>query len=411
MKLVHYASLDALQRDAVRWDDLWERSEATLPTARVELLAHWIAHFAARRRFAALAVEDGGQLIAALPLVGRGGAASHLLGSLPGNCWSSGGELLLDPAVEPDSACGFLVDGLRRLPWSIILADNIDAESLRWRTLLRALDARGLRAVTRPQFPVGLIDIGDNWDAYEASWSGNHRRALRKSLRKLEAAAPVELKRYHDLSPAEASRWLRALCEIEDKSWKGSNGASILRTPGMLDFFDEQARRLAVRGQVEFLFLEHAGRPIAGDYGYRAKGVFHSHKIAYDPDFAHAGPGQVLRWLQLRQYFRHSDYRLLDTLGVLSEANAKWATRSYRVSRVLFSTRPLIGNGLVQTYAHVWPTMKKLLRREETIKTADHLGAESYAPESSGERKKAPADGVASDENTRQAAMVGSAGP
>jgi CelD/BcsL family acetyltransferase involved in cellulose biosynthesis len=377
MKLVHYHSPSELRRDAERWDDLWRRSDATLPVLKAELLAQWVEHFAPRRRFWAAAVESEGRLLAALPIVGAG----PLLGVVPGNCWSAAGDLLVDAAADHAAVLQTLAGGLAKTRWPVIMADGVRAESRRWRSLRAALAGRGLRSTARKQFYVGQIDVSGGWDAYEASWSGNHRRAMRKSLRKLRESGEVVLRRHIDLSPDQASDALSTLCALEDRSWKGGQGTSILRTPGMFAYFDRQTRRLAETGELEMLFVEVAGRPVAADYGYFGKGVFHSHKIAFDPEFRHAGPGQLLCYLQLQLYFSHSSYHTIDTLGILSEANAKWATRAYAVSRVVMSTNRGAGNAAVLGYERVWPSLKKLLKRSDAVPGLENL-AELKTPQS-----------------------------
>lgn len=373
MKLVRIESVAELRRLAHSWDDLWERCEATLPTLRCELLAQWVEHFAPAARFLAVAVESEDRLIAALPLVG----GRRRVANLPTNAWSMAGDLLLDPNAPADSALHLLCEGLKRLPWLIIHGEGAPIDSRRWRLFFETLREHGHATAARKQFDVGVIDLGGDWSTYQASLSGNHRRALGKSLRKLQADGRVELKVHRHLSPDEAERLLRIVCEIEDKSWKGEAGTSILRTPGMLDYYRREAQQLAALGHLEILLLEHEGRPIAAEYGYAAKGVSHSHKIAYDPEFSYAGPGRLLRYLQLERYFDEGQYHLLDTLGILSEANAKWSTRSYSVSRVLISTGGPIGQALVGGYKTIWPHVRKLLRRSPPP-PAEKLGAAGY---------------------------------
>lgn len=377
MKLVRIESLAELRRYAQPWDDLWARCEATLPTLRCELLAQWVEHFAPAARFLALAVEYENRLVAALPLVGSPKRGRRRVANLPGNAWSATGDLLLDPEVPAEPALRVLCEGVRRAPWSVIHADGIHVESHRWQSFLQVLGERGHAAARRKQFDVGLIDLGGDWETYQASLSGNHRRAVGKSLRKLQAGGPVELTIHRDLSPGEAERLLRVVCEIEDKSWKGEAGTSILRTPGMLEYFLREARQLAASGHLEILLLEHNGRALAGEYGFAAKGVSHSHKIAYDPEFSHVGPGRLMRALQLERYFAESRYHLLNTLGILSEANAKWSTRSFQVSRVLISTGGPLGQSLVHGYDRIWPQVRKLLRRPPAPPT-EKPGAAGY---------------------------------
>ncbi len=70
-RVIHLRSLEELRAAASDWDDLWRRSEVTFPTMRAELLAQWIEHFAADAEFHAIAVQQGGHWVAALPIVRR----------------------------------------------------------------------------------------------------------------------------------------------------------------------------------------------------------------------------------------------------------------------------------------------------------------------------------------------------
>src|SRR3972149_5293608 len=97
--LVHLTSAAALRNAATAWDDLWWRSDVTLPTVRAELLAQWLEQFGGKAEFHALAVESGGHWVAALPLVSRRIAGVIRAGSLPCNPWLPCGDLLIDPTA------------------------------------------------------------------------------------------------------------------------------------------------------------------------------------------------------------------------------------------------------------------------------------------------------------------------
>jgi CelD/BcsL family acetyltransferase involved in cellulose biosynthesis len=379
MKLVQFDSVDQLRRRAAAWDDLWRRSDVTLPTARAELVAQWVEQFAAGRRFAAIAVEDGGQFVAALPLVAAPGAAGRFLAVLPRNGWTDAGDLLLDPDAT-NNAIRILAGGLRRLGWAVACGDGVKSQSPSWRRFLDVLRAQNSRIATRTKFHVGLIDIGRDWDACQASWSRNHRGAVKRSLRKLEEAGQVELLAYTDLSPDRADELLQTVCEVEDKSWKGESGSSILRSPGMREFYRRQARQLSECGQLEISLLRQRDTVLAGEYAFTAKGVLHSLKVAYDAEHRQAGPFRLLRYLQLQRFFGEQRIRQVDTLGILSEANAKWSTRMYTLDRVVFGTGGGVGNRLVDGYDRLWPRVKRALGRPlaEAPPLPEKLGAAEY---------------------------------
>ena len=69
VQLLHLRSAQQLRDVAAAWDDLWQRSAVTLPTARASMVVHWVERLAPERPFHALAVERDGRLLAALPLI------------------------------------------------------------------------------------------------------------------------------------------------------------------------------------------------------------------------------------------------------------------------------------------------------------------------------------------------------
>src|SRR5437016_566781 len=112
MQLIHLRTTSELRSMAAAWDDLWLRCETSRPMARAALVAHWVDHFARRRPFQALAVEENGKLVAALPLVTRRVKGLLKVAALPTNAWAGQGDLLLDPAADQSAALEMLLAGV-----------------------------------------------------------------------------------------------------------------------------------------------------------------------------------------------------------------------------------------------------------------------------------------------------------
>src|SRR5690606_27740797 len=94
-------------------------------------------------------------------------------------------------------------------------------------------------------FRLPQIAIAGSWEAYRATWSRNHRQSLARMRRKLEADhGPLQLRRLQPTSPSEITALLETGFAIEDRSWKGAAGSSVLRTPGMLAYLIQQATLL-----------------------------------------------------------------------------------------------------------------------------------------------------------------------
>ena len=343
MQLVRLHSIDALVSAAADYNDLWRRSEVALPAARAESLAAWLERFAPRACFELLVVADAGRFVAALPLVER-----RIKGLVPAAClpvspWWTSGELLVDDAADRAAALDCLVAGFGRLPQPLVWLDAVRFAAPRWQALLAAIDRAGLPASIEPQAFVGQVEIEHDWDDYQARWSRGHRRKLRGARRQVEAAGGVELRVERPSQPRDIEALVRTGFEIEDRNWKGAAGSSVLSQPGMLEFYVEQARRLAAAGCLELAFLEHRGQAIAFEYGLAAKGTYFSYKIGYDERFAELTPGLLLRTMLVERFHAEPERKLVDFAGPLSRATASFSTRVEPVGRIVVGAPSLAG--------------------------------------------------------------------
>jgi hypothetical protein len=136
---------------------------------------------------------------------------------------------------------------------------------------------------------------------------------------------------------------------------------AVLRSPGMFTFYVDQARQLARWGQLELAFLTHNGRDIAFEYGFTAKGVYHSFKVGYDQAYAAYSPGQLLTG-RLLEHFHADPARLAyDCLGPLNDAVARWQPATYEISRLAIAPR-LVGRMLIRAYQWAGPPLRQLRR-------------------------------------------------
>ena len=334
-RAVHLSSLAELRTASAAWDDLWRRSDATLPTARAETRAAFVEHFGPRGRFRALVIEEGGKWVAAMPLVEGRVAAVLPAGKLPSNEWPGGGDLLWDlAAADPQDVGQALAAEIRKLPWPLVWLEGVLPDRPSWRTLIACLAEAGVPADLRTRWRSGRLTISHDWEAFRRSWSRAHRQRMASRLRRLAELGPVEFQLHGRLSPEEIEPCLRRGFEVEDHGWKGAAGTSVLRTPGMFDFFLRQSRWLAAWGQLELALLNCGGRPIAFCCGASAKGVFHSCKIGYDPACADLSPGLLLQYHLLERFAADSQRTAVDYLGPLSEYHLHWRPDTYPVDRL-----------------------------------------------------------------------------
>lgn len=342
-------SLAELRRMAGVWDDLWRRSDVAMPTHRAELVAQWVEQFAPGAEFRAVIVKQHGRPAAAIPLVGGSVAGVIGAGRLPANEWSTSGELLLDPAAATPEVGAALAAAITELPWPLLWLEDVAVDAPRWRFLREALGRAGVGCHYHELLKIGRIDARGDWSAYRGAWSRKHRQNMTRCARQLAALGPVDLEIVSRLSSDEVEPCLRRGFEIEDRSWKGTAGTSVLRTPGMFDFYARQARRLAEWGQLDLAFLNSAGKPIAFAYGLTAKGVYHSIKVGYDPDYAAHSPGQLLRYYLFERIFCDPHYQTIDYMAP-TEAHRKWRPKAYSAGRLVVASGRWLGRAALAAY-------------------------------------------------------------
>ncbi|MDA7980274.1 MAG: GNAT family N-acetyltransferase [Pirellulales bacterium] len=331
-----------------------------MPTARAELVAHWLEQFAPRARLQCLAVEHQGQLVAALPLIEQRLGRVFRVGGLPRNDWSPGGELLLDPATDVQQALEILVRGMRELAWPMLWLNEVELDAAHSQALLAAFDRAGMTVDVYPRFDVGWVETTGCWTDYEMSRSKNFRRRMNrlcKSSKRDGLTGPA----IHDhASPEELDRLLRRAFEVEDRSWKGRNRSSVLQTPGMYDFYFRQAKILAELGHLQLSFLESPQGAAAFEYGLIAKNVYHSFKVGYDDQFAKHSPGRLLLSLILERLFQSTQWQAVDFMGPLEPSMSSFVTSSRTFGRIVVAPRSMVGRTLLRCYKTCWPTIRKL---------------------------------------------------
>jgi CelD/BcsL family acetyltransferase involved in cellulose biosynthesis len=355
-------SLDELRANAPAWDDLWWRSEVTIPTARAELVAQWVEQFAPHSEFHALAVEDCGKWVAALPLVGVRLARLLRAGDLPANSWVEFGGLLVDPGADVERSLDVLVRGTRELPWHLLWMGQVPLRAPRWNAFQQAVARAGMPSSAHEGYEVAYVPIDHNWEAAQRWWSRKHRSNMRRQFQRLMEKGEVALEIYSQLEPEKVRAWLQRGFEIEHRSWKGQAGSSVFGA-GMLGFFVRQAETLARWGQLELVFLACGGRRIAFWYGISAKGVFHVCKMGYDPEYASFGPGQLLAYKLLEAFHGQLERKGLDCLGEINESQRQWKPVTYTIGQLLVAPRRPLGRVAVHAYHHWWPLVRRLRAR------------------------------------------------
>jgi hypothetical protein len=281
---------------------------------------------------------------------------------LPANDWSQSGDLLWDAAAGQEPL-DRLIEALSRQTRTLAWFNAVDIHSPRWSAFRLALSRAGMPFDVHERYQVGVTQISRDFEAFVAGLSGNFRRNARRRMRNLEARGGCAFRRVLNPSGAELEALLAAAFQIERQSWKGREGSSILQAPGMAEFFTRQSRQVAAQcrqfhGGLYLDFLDVAGRPIAFELGYIAKGRQFAHKISYLDEYASEAPGHALRWMQLQHLAEAGGVLVHDNFGKLSEAQEYWSTDTYTIGRLVIASRRWSSRAMFSLYRKALPLVR-----------------------------------------------------
>jgi hypothetical protein len=171
----------------------------------------------------------------------------------------------------------------------------------------------------------------------------------------LNEQGEVRLNRQVPGSTDEADPWLQRALRIEDSGWKGHQGTSMLRSPGIADYLRRLVGILAPRREIEFAFLELNGEPIAFEILLHAKGVLHSYKVGYDERFQWYDPGHLLMHELLRDTCLTRRSTGYDCLGPSNIGLQRWRGTSYSVGQLVIAPPRWLAQALMYTYRKCRP--------------------------------------------------------
>lgn len=327
-------SAATLRANADAWDDLWQRSDVTMPTVCAGPAALWIDTFAAKNRARILLVWQGNRLVGALPLVQRRLGRVIPIGDLSLNPWSPNGELLLDVEADRTAVLQRIAEAICEGPWPLAWFEMVPCHSPRWTGLAEALARRDAIIDIRPGYEIGRVSLQQPFETYMAARPKNLRRSIRKDLKRLECEGRVELRLLDRLTPEEVENALFEAFTMEDSGWKGKAETSVLRNSGIFEFYLRQAELLSRQGLLRVAFLQCGGQAISFEMGWLGKGVYHSFKVGYDETFRKFGPGHLLRYHLIEAGCRDPDLYFVDFQGPINQALRPWATETYPIGRL-----------------------------------------------------------------------------
>ena len=159
---------------------------------------------------------------------------------------------------------------------------------------------------------------------------------MRKAVHNLADTGGLQLLVEQPSSAADALELLAQGLRLEHSGWKGRAGTSVQPHPPAWRYSASRPGSWR-RGANYAGSLSHGPHWIAFEYGWIAKRVYHSYKVAYDERYRRCSPGQLLVQQLLLRWRGSGTVDQVDFLGPLDDAVQRWCPDRYVMGRLLFS--------------------------------------------------------------------------
>lgn len=235
----------------------------------------------------------------------------------------------LDLPALPDADLDALVAGVERLPWDVILLDNVAEEAPNVARLRAALEARGWPVAWSARWRCPYLTLPSSWDAYLATLTPTRRQTVRRKERNLYRDHDATLT---DYAPDRFQDGWRVLTDLHARRW---DGAAALGAPGM-EPLHLGLNALLPPEATWLVSLDLDGTPAAAWYGFALGDTVSFYQGGWDPRWERQSVGAVLMGMMIRRAIERG-FRTFDFLRGEEPYKATWtqaARTCYRLSAI-----------------------------------------------------------------------------
>jgi hypothetical protein len=238
---------------------------------------------------------------------------------------------------------------LRRFPLEGVLSQRLE----------QAAGARRLRVARIEHSDSGdsFIKVVRPWEAQLDAWPRGLSAETKRRMRRLTEMGTVSLERVDGGAGLEVA--LAECFELETRGWKSVSGSPIKSDTRTMRFYTDLAREATGAGIFCLYQLKLNGSLIAFDYVLRSGGRLDSLKISYEPSLAHTGPGNVLRWLVVKQEVERGEIETFH-FGRPTPLKRRWSSDVGSLGTLrIYASSP---RGLLAYYGG--PVLRGMLKRK-----------------------------------------------
>jgi CelD/BcsL family acetyltransferase involved in cellulose biosynthesis len=357
-KITSFAEFEALSGP---WNELLGRSHYNILFLHHDWLSAWWNNFSQSDwQMVVLLVSDGENLVAAAPLVrkiNQGGLANDTI-----EFWANSHTFRTDFIVDKDhdraQVLRLIWEYLMQSEsgWDLIKLKDLADENESTNILLGFVSNDSVSASKEELIETPFLPIESSWDEYFNSRSKNHRKNMRRALRKMEDDGGWELVMF-DQAAAIREQVDKGF-EIEGSGWKRENNSSILSDERITSFYRDLAGRFADLGLMRLFFLRFAGTDVAFDFCIFYQGRVYALKTGYDESYAAYSPGQILQMTELEKIFT-LDQAEYDFIGPKMDFKTRWTDHLRNHWTLYIYGKTIRGRMLALLNLYLLPAMRK----------------------------------------------------
>lgn len=325
MRIERISTIEELDAERERWEQIERRD----PHASVFTSWRWFRAYVpcARHRVFVLAVRDGDETVAYLPLA-RGGSLLDRELYLGGNPAADYAGMLALPE-HAEAAIGLFADALVEESWDGFNVDAVDDPRIE--TLVRRLSDRGMQLTLEEEHAGRACDLPATWETYvtERISAKTRVNTLRVERRMADALPGF---RVSEPAPETIDRHVDAMIAVNHARWGGNIENGRKRYGALF-------RNAYDLGLIRMFVYWDGDTPIAGATAFvdDLRATFGLYMIGFDERYEKLSPGKGIIGRAIRAAI-DSGYTRFDFLRGDEPFKARYApdlhlTKHYRLTR------------------------------------------------------------------------------
>lgn len=183
--------------------------------------------------------------------------------------------------------------------WDVACLTNVDCDDRLTRRLIEGLAEGGCHRSESPTDNCWAIDLPASWEEFLSLHSGNSRRHIRLTERRILASDRCRVRRVE--TEADLAEAWPILIDLHQKRFQSQGLPGCFASPRFTAFHAEATRLLLSAGQLELDWLTFEGRPGAIEYSVRGKSGVHIYQGGIEPELMAEEPGRALKTSTIRR--------------------------------------------------------------------------------------------------------------